>query len=286
MAIDPVTIRPVPTAVQTIHDTFEARDIGRSVVSWRAIFAGAFISLLTYSILMSLGLAIGGASLVGVIEGEGGGQALGIGSGVWLVVSTLISLFVGSYLASRSAGMIPMRLGRVHGLVVCSLFFIFMLSQLGSGIGLIGRGVGSSVGAIGSAGGDLASNPQVQNMVEDQLGDLPLKASPEVVVKGLTSRMVRGDTEGAKNYLARQAGISPQEADTRIKGFQQRFEDTAQDVGTTAARTASIVGWTLFGALLLGALASMLGGGAGAKANQRQPVSGRDERNMSERKAA
>ncbi|MFL5815800.1 MAG: hypothetical protein ACJ763_19685 [Bdellovibrionia bacterium] len=263
-----------------------ASAIERSSISWRAIFAGFFISFLVYMILTSLGLAIGGASLKGVVQGQGGGAGLSIGSGVWLVVTALISLFVGSYLAGRVSGLVTSRIGGVQGMVVAALFFAFMISQVGALVGSVGSGLGNVIGSAGTAASNASSNPQVQAVIQERLGDLNLKSPPDQVAQGLATRLVRGDAIGARNYLASQAGISRAEADRRINQFKTDFQNKMQDVGTAAAKAVSIAGWTLFGVFALGTGFSVLGGSVGAKRNLSVPVSDADRRRMTGTRAA
>lgn len=244
----------------------DVRLVERTSISWRAVFAGVFVTFLCYMILMSLGLAVGGAGLRGVIQG-GGSEALPIGAAIWMVLATLISLFVGCYLASRVSGMIAPRVGGVQGLVISALFFIFLLSQVGATLGALGRGIGGAIGAAGSAVSDLSGNPQVQDVVESALGGLNLKSPPDVVAKGIATRLVRGNNDAARNYLASQAGISSAQADARIAQIRTQLESTLKEVGGTVASALSIAGWSLFGALVLGSLAANLGGVAGARRN-------------------
>lgn len=272
---DRVRINDRPRLVDPIV-TPDVDVLQRSTVKWRAIFAGAFVSIMTYLILMSLGLAIGGGNLQGVIQGEDTAQALGIGAGVWLVASIVISLFIGAFAAGRVSGLITNRVGRTQGVVISALFFGLLLSQVGSAIGSLGRGIGATVGAVGTAAGDLSKNPQVQDLADDVIGDLNLRSSPEVVVSGLTRRLVRGDTDGAANYLSRQAGITREEADARLQTLKTDIQQTANDAGQAAARGMRTAGYTLFGSLLLGMLAAILGGGAGAAASLRSPLSRAD----------
>lgn len=260
--------------------------VSNSTVKWRAIFAGLFVSLMTYLILMSAGLALGGLNLVGVIQGRDSAQALGIGAGIWMVAAIMISLFTGAFAASRVSGLITNRIGRTQGVVIAALFFGVMLSQLGSAIGTLGRGVGDTIGAVGSAAGDLSKNPQVQDLVDDVIGDLNLRSSPEVVVSGVTRRLVRGDTQSAVNYLSREANITPEEANARLQHLQGDIKATATDVGTTAAHAIKVGGLTLFGALVLGMLSSLLGGGLGAGANLRKPLSRADQVALRDLRAA
>ncbi len=258
-----------------------------STIKWRAIFGGVLVSLLSYMIFMALGLALGGGNLQDLIQGEGGSAGgLGIGAGIWIVLSVLVSLFLGSYAASRVSGEIPTRVGRTQGVVVTAVFFAFMLSQVGSAIGLVGRGLGSTVGAVGGAAGDLSKNPQVQDLVDQAIGDLNLRSSPETVAQGVASRLIRGDDESAVNYLARQARISPEEARMRLQSLRQDVTQAVTQAGVGAANAMQAVGWTLFGALVLGMLAGAFGGGAGAAANIRSPLDRLDQKALDRRQAA
>ena len=86
-----------------------------NMISWKNIFAGFFLSLLTYLILMSLGLAVGGSNLQGALENNTHLSGPRIGSGIWLMISLAVSLFMGSYSASRVSGAISIRTGRIQG---------------------------------------------------------------------------------------------------------------------------------------------------------------------------
>ena len=235
---------------------------------------------------MTLGLAFGGANLQSVIESGDSAKGLGIGTAIWLVVSTLVALFAGSYASGRVSGMISTRVGRIQGVVISALFFGLLLSQLGAAIGSLGRGVGATVGAVGGATSDLAQNSQVQDIIDNAIGDLNLKSSPEVVIKGVASRLIRGDQQSAVTYLSRQTGVSRGEAQQRLQGLKNDFQTASTNAGITAAKTIKVAGWTLFGALLLGMLAAMFGGGLGVQTNLRTPLSGLDKSALRNQKEA
>ncbi len=239
----------------------------RQTVSLRAIFTGVVLSALAYACLLALGLAIGGGNLAGIIQRSQNAAGLSIGSGVWMVASLLLSLYFGSYYAGRVSGMVPARLGGIQGMVISAVFFFFIAAQIGGAIGLIGQGVGGAVSGVSGAAGDLAANPQVQATVEEALGGLNLASPPDIVVRGMATRLLRGDSTGARDYLARQAGISPADAQSRIDTFKSNFDSSVKDIGTTAARALSYTGWTFFMGIVLGTLASTWGGSHGVRRN-------------------
>lgn len=237
-------------------------------ISWKAIFAGVFIAMLGFYLLMYLGVAFGSAALQEVIRGEDTIAGLTWGSGVWIVVTTLVSIFLGALFASKVSGLLSMRTGRIQGAVIASLFFAIMLSQVGFALSSLTRGVGSLVGTMGGTASNVVSSPEVQDVVTQAIGDLNLKSSPEVVIQGVAVRLLRGNVEAAKNYLAMQAGISPFDAEQRLSNLQAELDQVATEIGTTAAQVAQAAGWILFGALLLGTIAAVIGGGLGVPPDQ------------------
>ncbi|MGZ3722939.1 MAG: hypothetical protein ACXVA9_08425, partial [Bdellovibrionales bacterium] len=106
---------------------------------WGAIFAGVFISVLVYFTLMSLGLAFGAGAVKEAIQSDDGFNGIAIGAGVWTVATVLISLFIGSYASGRASGIIATRIGYTQGAVITALFFMAMISQVGSTVGIFTR---------------------------------------------------------------------------------------------------------------------------------------------------
>jgi hypothetical protein len=237
-------------------------------VHWRAIVAGFFISLLSYLILMSLGVAVGAAQIMDVMRGEDSLQSLGWGAGIWTVISVLISLFIGAYASARVSTAVVTRVGYVQGAVIAALFFTLMLAEMGMALGMVGRGVG----ALGGAAGNLADNPRITQIVEDSMGDLSFRMPPREVVAGFTSRLLRGDQDSAVAYLSAQTGIPRDAAMARYQDLHARLQTLVTQIGRDSAQAAQAAGWTAFGTLLLGAIFAMIGGLAGAQMNLRKPV--------------
>jgi hypothetical protein len=112
----------------------------------------------------------------------------------------------------------------------------------------------------------------VNNLAEDVLGELNLRSSPQVVAEGLGSRIIRGDTDGARNYLALEAGITPTEADARIARMKAKLDQYLADVKEGTGVALRSTGWSLFLMVLIGALSSIIGGALGSRANFRKPL--------------
>ena len=265
----------------TVNMTDESVNSRESLtVHWRAVFAGIFIAMLVYFTLMSLGVAIGAGEVKDVLQGADAGQGLGTGVGVWMLLTVLISLFVGSYASGRVSGIIATRVGYMQGAVVSALFFTLMVTQAGIALGLISSGLGSLKNAISGTASSLASNPQITSVVEDSLTDLKLRSNVEQVVPGLLTRFMRGDRESAINYLASQAGISREEAQSRYESLTARIRSTANVLGQRTADAARAMGGLAFGLMLFGTIFGMVGGGLGAQLNLRKPIDNLDRKAM------
>lgn len=247
-----------------------------ALISLRAIAAGLLISLFVMTGLIGLGLAFGG---IGLEDGATAKHA-GVFTGVWFLVSALISIFSGSYFAARVSKFRLGRIGSAQGLVIASLFLGFFLYQTVAAISSAGSMAGAAIGKTASMMGQGASalsenqviTDTLKNITQEALGDLNLRSSPTEVAQTVGSQLLRGDTEGAKNYLAREAGITPTEADTRIAMMKSQVDKTINDAREGAATALKSTGWSLFLLVTLGAISSILGGALGSVANFRRPL--------------
>jgi hypothetical protein len=249
------------------------------LLSWRSIVAGLLISFLTFAILSSLGMAVGGMALHEIVDDGSSAKGLGIGAGVWLVLTVLISLFAGSYFAASVSTFVSRRSGVAQGLTIAALFFAIAAYQTGATISSVAGGLGSVLGAganvaasqAGNVQNEVANSPIGTELQARVTRDLNLQSPPDVVAQGVVTRLVRGDEQGAKDYLAQQAGITPQEADMRINEVKSQVSATAKDAGKTASNVATGTGWSLFLMLILGALSASIGGVVGSRALVRVP---------------
>lgn len=247
-----------------------------ALISGRAIVAGLLVTLFAMAGLIGLGLAIGGINM----DVDTTAKSAGIFSGIWFTVSSIIALFAGSYFAARVSKFRTSRIGSAQGLVIASLFLGLFLWQTLAMIGAAGSAVGnivSKTGSVVASGAQTASNSPaisntVNNITESALGDLNLKSDPTVVAQGVATRLIRGDADSAKNYLAYQSGITPAEADRRIASMRIKVDKAIDDAKIATATALKSTGWSLFSLVVLGALAAVGGGAVGSMANFRKPL--------------
>lgn len=97
------TVSPALTPVELAHPHSEIPNLesSRSSVSWAAIVGGAVAASAATLVLVSLGSALGFAS-VSPWSGAGASlTALGVGAAIWLVVTQWLASAFGGYLAGR-----------------------------------------------------------------------------------------------------------------------------------------------------------------------------------------
>ncbi len=268
-------------------------------ISWGAIF-GAVILVLAIQILLSLLGAGIGLSTVNTNQGDTpSASVLGIGAGLWWIVSSIVALFVGGYVAGWLAGVELRRDGVLHGLITWALSSLVAFLLLSSAIGgLVGGGF-SAIRSVSSAAGSglsdaakpitQAAGIDPQSIQQTAQGYLqpsdadPATLSAQDAQKAVATNLAtytRGgpDAAAAKeriiNIMAAQMNISHDEAANRFDAAQAKLTQArdhavqaAKDAADASASVASKASFAAFGVMLLGALAAGLGG---SRSSQRQ----------------
>jgi hypothetical protein len=185
----------------------------RTRISWGAIFAGVMVALPLYFLLTLLGAAIG-LSVHGRVRAEN----IATGAAVWAIASTLISLFVGGFVASQCTVGENKGEAALYGVIVWGVVFGMLLWLTATGVR---AGFHAMVG--------LAANGQTA----------PRDAAA-------------GDWEA----MARKAGVSPQtlEAGKRdvaaTPGAANRAAQEARAQQAVEEGATQVAWWALVGTLL------------------------------------
>ena len=285
----------VPTAARPMTEatffTGGAAHIHRRI-SWAAIFGGVILVVAVELLLSLLGAGIG----LGTVNTHAGSTpdagSLGIGAGVWWVVSSCIALLIGSYVSAWLAG-IELRFdGMLHGLVTWGIATLLLFWLLSSAIGGVIGGGFSALGSITAAAGSgvsQAAKPLAQaagvspDMLQQQAQAYlqppnpdPASMSPQDAQKAVATNLAtyaKGgpDAAAAKeqviNIMAAQMKISHDEAAKRFDADQARLKQTRDQAVQTAktaaddsAAAASKTSFAAFGVLLLELIAAAVGG--------------------------
>ncbi|MCG7404685.1 MULTISPECIES: YrzE family protein [Caballeronia] len=197
-------------------------------LSWGSIIAGVILSMIVYLIMSVLGTAIG-ASLLSPLSKPDTLHGFGFGSGVWVIVTTVLAVFVGSYYAGRCAPV----LGWLHGLLswaVMTLLVVFGMTSL-------------ITGAVSTAGSIVATTAQV----------------------GAQAGATAANQAGGNNQLIDSAKQQVQAAmaSAASAASSPDAEQNARQAADTAARGVARASWFSFAALIVGAIIAIVSGGAG-----------------------
>lgn len=123
-------------------------------ISWGSILAGVAVAMVTQLVLNLLGLGIGASTLEPTADDAVSGRALGIGTVLWLAITTIVALFAGGWVAGRLAGFASRVERSLHGLitfaVVTLLTFYMLTTTLGAVLSTTTNALGQALAAAGS----------------------------------------------------------------------------------------------------------------------------------------
>ncbi|MDF3068727.1 MAG: hypothetical protein K0R38_4328 [Polyangiaceae bacterium] len=270
---------------------------------WSAIFGGAVAALGIATLLYALGLALG---LSWIDPNDAGSlRPSGIFSGIWLVVVSLVALFIGGYVAARGAGAVSRGSGALHGLVMWGLTVIaggWLVSNVASAVirggAAVGKAAASAVGSAMPSAGQMRDLPQQLGVSSNDMLNpvnqrLRAAGKPEVTAqqlenatKDVLQRSVREgrlDRQTLVQAMTQNTGLSSADAElvatdaeTRLRSAQAEMKqqaDRASHAALSAAEESSKAFWALFVSLLLGMLAAIAGstvaGNEGGRSTQR-----------------
>jgi hypothetical protein len=155
-------------------------------VSWGAIFAGFFVTMVVQLTLTLLGAAVGAASLEPFREPHSG-QKVAIASGIWLLASGLISIWVGACVAGRLCGGPQRADGLIHGIVAWSVSTCATLALLATTVGAV---IGGTAALLGGALelGNLTKSEEITAPLQEQVKNLFPQAGPSLPPTGRTDQ--------------------------------------------------------------------------------------------------
>ena len=258
--------------------------------SWGAIFAGMFFTTVLQVMFTLLGMAIGFGPLR-----TSGSQAMAIGSGIWLLVTGLVSVWIGACVAGRLSGGPRRADGMLHGLISWSVSTVVAFGLLATTIGSIIGGTASLVKGVIASNGNSGFNDQeaVASMNQDLKSILPQALTPTGRTEsqekaGSLTALAQQDSELATalakleasggaaksegdrdhliNLLTTKHNLSRQDSENLVTQWDQQFQNAkgqaSQQLHQAGHGLAQGAFWA-FIALFLGLLVSAWGGWAG-----------------------
>lgn len=139
MVTDPAVVTPVVE----YHDR----------VRWGPIISGIVVALATQLILSALGAAIGTTFLSGSGAPRSNAPGVGTGVGIWSIISLLIALFLGSWVAARACGPMNRNTALLNGAILWA-------TTLALSAWLVASGVTGAFGIAASNAGEVINQVQ------------------------------------------------------------------------------------------------------------------------------
>lgn len=276
--------------VDTMVDT-RAAPIRR--FSWGALFSGIIMVLVIQLLLMLLGLSVGLATIDPATPGEGTPDpgAFGLGAAWWWFVSWLVAVFVGGWVAGRLAGNTRRLDGAVHGAVTWAATTLVIFWLLTSWIGTIVGGAFSAIGNVATAAGQAVqtavpenADVNVDNVMAQartwmqQAGiapeNIPTEQELQAIVQSLAQEATGPGTinrEDVVGEIATRTGLTEAEIESQINTWETQLQQAVpaaqqglENVAETSAEAVASASFWSFVALVLGAVAGIIGGALGS----------------------
>ncbi|KAA2212441.1 hypothetical protein F0Q34_15440 [Pseudoroseomonas oryzae] len=242
-------------------------------MSWGAVLAGTAIAVVVGAGLNILGVAVGANLVDAAARDTPDAATFGIGGGVWMVVSHLIGLGLGAYVAARLSGTSDRTDGLLHGLAMWATATILAgmllgslassaLHTAGSTLSGVFGGAASGVGSLASAAGgevaDRTSNDALQSTAQSAIDRLqnalagtgtgdPAQMNSDqrraeigqIAARRITEgELPQGDRDRLTALIAAEGGISQEEAQNRVQQVEQQTQQRLQEAEEQARQAA------------------------------------------------
>lgn len=223
-------------------------------ISWGAILAGAVLALVIQLSLSLLGLGIG-LGTIDPLEEQNPMSGIGIGAGIWWLVSSLVSMYLGATTASRLAGIPRPTDGLLHGLLTWAVVTLLTFYLLSTAVGRIIGGVTGVAGRAltGVGRGVAAVAPEARDAIKGELEERGIDVNDLKREARLLLRQT-GKAELSPENLAREAKAAGREAKAEAgqsaanpQATGDNFDDVidrltrrADNIGDAADRDAAV----------------------------------------------
>jgi hypothetical protein len=210
--------------------------------SWGSIFAGMFVTIVLQIMLTLLGIAIGIATIE-PLRGQTSAQTMALGSGIWLLVTGLISIWLGAWVAGRLSGGPLLADGMLHGIVAWCVSMLAMFYLLATAVGAVLGGTGALVGGAMAQSSESGQSPVAAlgdelKAMFPQAGKLlpPTGRTENEQVPGQITKFAAQDPElaDALAKLEKDGGVarSPQDRDAVFNLLTSKHNMNQQDASS------------------------------------------------------
>jgi polyhydroxyalkanoate synthesis regulator phasin len=223
-------------------------------VSWGAVFAGTVIAVMIYLTLSLLGLGVGLGAIDPATEADPL-QGLGTGAVIGWIVTTLVALFLGGWVAGRLAG-IPRSLdGILHGAVVWGLASLIAVYLTTTAVGALLSGTAATIrqafsvaiAGVSAVAPEVAQavtgqlegeNPSLQTILQEAAELLRQTEAPALQPENLAEQA--DEAIDTVQGTAQDIATSPGQAEQELEQALRRLFSTAQNMANAVDREAVV----------------------------------------------
>lgn len=225
-------------------------------VSWGAIFVGVVIAMVVQLLLGVLGLAIGASTIDPLQEGNPM-DGIGMGAGIYWIISSIISLFAGGLAAGALTTVQNHRDRTLHGLTVWGLAVAFLFLTIGTGVGGLIGGTASMLGGGAKMAGDALAKvaPEAVDAVQTRmdeadidldLGEWRAEARQllrDSAIPAIQPDRLEGEVEELQQDVSsavNRAGQDPQRVDTELESLFDQIQREGRETLRAVDREALV----------------------------------------------
>jgi hypothetical protein len=251
---------------------------------WGAVIAGWMVAGGIALLLYLAGIALG-FHMFNPYDTSGTAKGLGIGTAVWMVLTWVVSLFLGGMFASWFDGRDDQTTGCLHGVTVWGLSLAMATTLLALGLSgaAVGGGAllgGSAAGMHGSDNGHSAhavagsdAMVRLQAQIAQRLDHAP-NATANARAQGddgaaamIATALLADHPDTASALFQANTSMDAAQANGAVQSLAPQVNQAQADLKAAADKTAhyaALAMWTVFVSLLLALLAAAAGGWLGA----------------------
>jgi len=209
-------------------------------VSWGAIIAGAVIATAVMTVFTLFGVGIG-AAIIDPQYDQNPAEGVSLSTGIYLIVTQLIALGAGGFVAARMAGIPRTVSSLLHGASVWAVTTVFMAwaSVMGAGamFGAAGSLLSGTASSVASASEalvpDNVSLPDPSNLAEQlSMNDLPDELQESLRENGITEENLRSEARAAFRdvFSEREQEAAMAEVKSTIRDMVTSPQDISADL--------------------------------------------------------
>ncbi len=222
-------------------------------VSWGAIAAGMVIAVVVQLVLGLLGAGIGFSTIDPLRYSTPDASTFGLGAGIWWVISSIVALYAGGWVAGHLSGSPDRTDAVLHGVLtwgLATIVTVYLLASLVSsvvrgGASVVGKTAGVAAAGIGAAAGPAADMAKEQlassGITLDSMKSQVQKLLVQTGNPALQPNAIAGQASAAAGQLTTAAtGSSGNAPAEDIQGVLQRIISAGKDTVDQADRESVV----------------------------------------------